>query len=78
MKVEFEIVDVEVLKRIGIQVLSEEQTMNKLSRSSLNPKWHLEEIQNFEDLLQVKRLVLGNVKRIINVLATENKKVIVA
>jgi hypothetical protein len=70
MKVELEIVDVEVLKRKGIQVLSEEQTMNKLSRSSLNPKWHLEEIQNFEDLLQVKRLVLGNVKRIINVLVT--------
>jgi hypothetical protein len=52
--------------------------VNKLSWSSLNPKWYLEEIQSCEDLLQFKMFVLGSVKRTINVVVIENEKVIVA
>jgi hypothetical protein len=50
--------------------------VNKLSWSSLNPKWYLEEIQSCEDLLQFKMFVLGSAKKTINVVAIENKKVI--
>jgi hypothetical protein len=50
--------------------------VNKLLGSSLNPKWHLEEIQSCENLLQVKRLVLGSVKRTINVIVAKNEEVI--
>ncbi len=50
--------------------------MNKLSWFSLNPKWYLEEIQSYEDLLQFKMFVLGSAKKTINVVAIENKKVI--
>jgi len=42
----------------------------------LNPKWYLEEIQSCEDLLQFKMFVLGSAKKTINVVAIENKKVI--
>jgi hypothetical protein len=50
--------------------------VNKLSWFSLNPKWYLEEIQSYEDLLQFKMFVLGSAKKTINVVAIENKKVI--
>jgi hypothetical protein len=50
--------------------------MNKLSRFQFNPNWHLEEIKSFEELMQVKKLVLGNAKKTINIVATKNEEVI--
>jgi hypothetical protein len=57
--------------------LGELETCNKLSRSEIGPKWHVEEVQGCEaNFLQAKRLVLGGVKRMINVVDVHNKEVI--
>ncbi len=44
----------------------------------MGPKWQVEEIQDYEDLLQGKWLVLGVHKKTIYVVATQNDEAIVA
>jgi hypothetical protein len=57
--------------------LGELETCNKLSRLEIGLKWHVEEVWGCEaNLLQAKRLVLGGVKRMINVVDVHNKEVI--
>jgi hypothetical protein len=57
--------------------LGELKTCNKFSRLEINPKWHVEEVRGCEaNLLHVKRLVLGGVKRMINVVNAHNKEAI--
>lgn len=58
--------------------MCEFETKNKLSRegSGLN-NWHVEDIRSCEDLLQMKMLLLGDAKRVIDVATTNNKEAIV-
>ncbi len=66
------------MKNKCVQVLGELETCTKLSRLEIGPKWHVEEIQGCEaNLLQVKRLVLGGVKKMINVVDAHNKEAII-
>ncbi len=77
-KIEFEIIDAKGLKSKGAQFLNKGHMMSKLSWFQLSPNWHLKEIQSCEKMMQVEKLVLGNVKKTINIDVIENEEVIVA
>ncbi len=57
--------------------MCEFEIKNKLSMEETDSNWHVEKIRGCEDLLQVKRLTLGDARKVIDVATTNNKEAIV-